>query len=416
MPGFENMTCPECGRPPGPHAHLYRTRRSQPVIACGVALLLVAISLSRVTAVRAMGWRGVIPTTVLILGLKHLPDSLIRPRNPAGGAAWRGTLAYRVDNTVMAPWQEEWLRRRATDLYREARDPRDALRAMHLGGISGGTDSGTCQRLRVWVARDLASPDPAIRARAIELGTGLGWVFDPSESRRNDEWLLGLLSSENPAVRSAALSLLPYFANASPVLSSSLADRLRDRALPEDQRTLAATALILAPANDVAGRLSDYDLTALLTRADPATRRCVALGLRAAAESGAGAWTSHLRALAFDTPLVIDLLLDPAPDTSRAGAAVINWRVMNAGEWDETLVAAVLPRLQQRGDEAEAILGALIAAQHPGPLPPTIIATLEALAQGDDPALAASAKELLYLTHTLPRPKDDQAPAPPGPP
>lgn len=416
MQGFEDKTCPECGRPPGAPTQLLRTRRSPPVIVCGVLLLVVSIGLSRLSAVRAMGWKGVFPTTVLILGMKHLPDTLIRPPNSAQQASWRGTLAFRVDNTVMPQWQEEWMRRRATDLYRNAVSPEEALRAFHLGGVYGGTDSRTCQRIRVWIARDLASPDPALNARGLELGPCLGWVFDHAESRRNDVWLLSLLASEDAHTRTGALSLLPHFANASPLLSSSLADRLRDRALPEDQRTLAATALMLAPANDISERTRDYDLHTLLLRTDPATRRCTALGLKAAVESGAGAWTSHLRGLAFDAPLVIDLLTDPQRDASSAGAALVNWRVMNTGNWDETLIDAVVPLLERGGAGARAILAALVAAGHPGPLPPQVIAALEAAAAGNDADLAANARELLYITHTIPRPKGAQPAEPSGPP
>lgn len=415
MPGFENMTCPECGRPPGPHAQFYRTRRSQPVIACGVALLLASLALSRVAAVRAMGWKGTFPTTFLIFGMEHLPDSLIGDSGATPPTAWRGTLADRLQSADMPPWQGSWVQRKAADLYRNAENPGQALRAQRLGGAIGGADSGICARLREWIARDIASTDPAAARRASALAGGLGWVFDPQESLRNDEWLLRLLSSEDVQTQSRARALLPYFPNAGPILNTGLAERLRDPSLLDEQREFAAAALFLVPANELSARRGHSDITELLTRGDPATRRSAVRGLRAAA-AGPFTWNSQLRSLVFSQPLVLDLLSDPAPEAAQAGAVLVNAYVANTGQWNESVAAAIVTRLEQRDESASRILAALIEAKHPGPLPQPLIAALETAAAGDDAELAANAKELLYLTHTLPRPKGDQTPAPPGSP
>lgn len=414
MQGFESHTCPECGRAPGPPALLLKTRRSPPVIAFGVALLLASLALSRVAAVRAMGWKGAFPTTVLILGLEHLPDSLISPTGSASPAIWTGTLAYRADNTVMPTWQEEWLRRRATDLYRHASGPDDMLRALTLGGMCGGTDTGSCERLRAWIARDLASPDPAINTRALQLAQGLSWVFDPVQTQRNVDWLLGLLASPDAPVRTGALSLLPHFSTAGLLLTPPLVQRTRDRSLTEDQRVFAATALLLSPRDQFALRPPRTDALGEIWRDDPTTRRCLLRGITQAAGRQPGGWNSLLTELAFDMHLVIDLLTDADPDASRAGAALVNCRVMKNGTWDQTLIDAVLPRLEQERPEAKTILSTLAAANHPGPLPPPILTALLALASGKDADLAGSARELLYVTHTIARPTGDQTPAPPG--
>ncbi|MFZ2874308.1 MAG: hypothetical protein WAZ94_07480 [Phycisphaerales bacterium] len=409
MQGFENYTCPECGRPPGPRAHLLRTRRSRPVIAFGVAILLLSLCLSRVGAVRAMGWKGVFPTTFLIFGMEYLPDSLIGGSGSMAPLGWRGTLADRVQSADMAPWQESWTQRRAADLYRNAKSPVQAYRAQRLGGAISGADTGICGRLREWVARDLASPDPGVASRAHELAGGLGWVFDPQESRKNDEWLLELLSSEDPQTRARTLTLLPYFPNAGPLITSTLTERVRDESLPDDQREYAATALVLAPVNELMGREGVHDFADMLTRGDPATRPAVIRGLRTAASSPF-TWNSNLRGLVFDQQLVLDLLRDPDPAAAQAGAVLVNAYVSNTGEWNESIAQAIVTRLENQDESAAGMLAALVAVKHPGPLPKDLAAALQTAATGSNPDLAARAKELLDLTNTVP------GQPPPGPP
>ncbi|MCC6951645.1 MAG: hypothetical protein IT433_09390, partial [Phycisphaerales bacterium] len=409
MQGFETYTCPECGRPPGPRAHLLRTRRSRPVIAFGVAILLLSLCLSRVGAVRAMGWKGVFPTTLLILGMEHLPDSLIGGSGSMAPLGWRGTLADRMQSADMAPWQESWAQRRAADLYRNAKNPGQAYRAQRLGGAISGADTGICDRLRDWVARDLASADPGVAARAHELAGGLGWVFDPQESRRNDEWLLELLSSEDPQARARTLTLLPYFPNAGPLITSTLTERLRDESLPNDQREYAAMALVLAPVNAPTGRQGVYDFAEMLTRGDPATRLAAIRGLRAAASSPF-TWNSQLRGLVFNQQLVLDLLHDPDPEAAGAGAVLVNAYVSNTGEWNESIAHAMVTRIENQDASAAGMLAALVAVKHPGPLPKDLAAALQSAAAGSNPDLAARAKELLGLTTVAP------GQPPPGPP
>lgn len=409
MQGFEKHTCPECGRPPGAAAELLRTRRSRPVIVFGVALLLASLALSRVGAVRAMGWKGAFPTTLLIFGMEYLPDSLIGGSGSMAPLGWRGTLADRLQSVDLPPWQQSWTQRRAADLYRNAKTPAQAFRAQRLGGAVGSGDTAICERLREWIARDLASADPGVAGRAHELAGGLGWVFDPQESRRNDEWLLELLSSEDPQTRARALTLLRYFPNAGPLLSSTLAERLRNQSLRDDQREYAATALLLAPANELTGRQGVYDFAEVLARGDPATRLAAIRGLHAAAASPF-TWNSQLRGMVFNQQMVLDLLHDPDPEAAQAGAVLVNAYVANTGEWNESIAHAIVTRIQNQDESAAGMLAALVAVKHPGPLPNDLAAALQSTARGSNPDIAARAKELLDLTNAaLGQP-------PPGPP
>lgn len=127
--------CPECGRPARGEADLARTRRSKGLMWLGAVLLLVAMPVWYGWRVVKNGWRGLIPTTVLIAGLEYLPNSLVT--SPWVGPATKDSLQTRLYNGEMAAWQKAWLTARTNGLKHRASTLEEAARAVSLG--TGGT-------------------------------------------------------------------------------------------------------------------------------------------------------------------------------------------------------------------------------------------------------------------------------------
>jgi hypothetical protein len=120
--------CPECGRRIASPARLSRRRRWWRLVSiAALGLVVVVPGLMSVPRVQRAGWRGLVPTTVLIAGLPWLPDMLV----VSDGLA-RGTLRDRMrsPDRCMWEWQHRWARARAAGLM--LRDPRsDAFRRGH---------------------------------------------------------------------------------------------------------------------------------------------------------------------------------------------------------------------------------------------------------------------------------------------
>lgn len=118
--------CPECGRRIASPAALLRRRRWWRLVSiAALGLVVVVPGLMGVPRVQREGWRGLVPTTVMIAGLPWLPDTLV-----ADDGRMRGTLRDRMGQHDMWSWQHRWVRARATTLM--LRDPRsDAFRRGH---------------------------------------------------------------------------------------------------------------------------------------------------------------------------------------------------------------------------------------------------------------------------------------------
>lgn len=108
------LRCPECGHDARRERALYRTRRRWRVAAIGaavVALGLVGQSVPR--AIRG-GPVGLVPTTVLIVGMRWLPPTwYVDSADPD-----RATLSQRIENGEAHAWQASWARDRAAGAVR----------------------------------------------------------------------------------------------------------------------------------------------------------------------------------------------------------------------------------------------------------------------------------------------------------
>ncbi len=122
--------CPECGRRVPSPAALFRSRRLP--IHRNLALLLLMLSAIafRVDAVRESGWRGGIPTTVLVIGFEHMPDSLLYvDRERIDLESQDGTLEARAE---LWDWQASVLRRKFAAQFEQTDDPRVLLGLLRM--------------------------------------------------------------------------------------------------------------------------------------------------------------------------------------------------------------------------------------------------------------------------------------------
>ena len=175
-----DATCPECGRKAKGERDLLRTRGSRGMVWLGAVMMLAAYAPIAFANAKTMGWRGVIPTTVLIAGYEWLPDALIEPRGAAGAVA-TGTLVERMGMTGRGPraweWQHQWFHSKVERRLRRVESVDEAFRvSMHSGAwytafpaqvigtalrdVGGNGQSATyASRL---LQLGLGSPNPAI--------------------------------------------------------------------------------------------------------------------------------------------------------------------------------------------------------------------------------------------------------------
>ncbi len=124
--------CPECGGVPTSARALIRTRRSRTLIRLAPVLVILAWVAYVTPTVLRVGWRGAIPTTVLIAGFEHLPRSVIL--SPTG--AEDGTLASRFVNDGLSKRELAWLCKRALHVLQTNDDPRTCKAAVFFGACS----------------------------------------------------------------------------------------------------------------------------------------------------------------------------------------------------------------------------------------------------------------------------------------
>lgn len=110
------LRCPECGHEVADAAGwLSPIRRRWPAFVA-LALLLAMYPAWATPRVRAMGWLGALPTTVMILGLPWWPDSWVAPPVLTPGMnVTPGMLVRRVQSNP-PEWQRDLLRWRASTL------------------------------------------------------------------------------------------------------------------------------------------------------------------------------------------------------------------------------------------------------------------------------------------------------------
>lgn len=120
MSGTIGLTCPECGKQSEAERALHRTRAKRPIIIVGFALLSLIAVVQRTPTVRECGWRGWIPTSVLIAGFEWLPESLVvgdAPARPMGFLQGQAELHIKERlSDDEGHWQRRWLLWRADRL------------------------------------------------------------------------------------------------------------------------------------------------------------------------------------------------------------------------------------------------------------------------------------------------------------
>src|SRR5688572_16985359 len=100
------LTCSECGRTAKRERQLYKTRRRwrRATLACVILLMAVAVSL--VPSVLTKTWPGLVPTDVLVLSARKLPQ-----RSPM----LQAELDRRIAAGELSPRQWRWLINRVID-------------------------------------------------------------------------------------------------------------------------------------------------------------------------------------------------------------------------------------------------------------------------------------------------------------
>ncbi len=109
MAGVPGLRCPECGCDAKREKRLTRTRRRKWWAGFAVVSMVVGFVVHRVPEVAAHGWRGSVPTTVLILALPWLPSpepDLFVPMEPS---LYSELVAERLHQPSMWNWQRRWL-------------------------------------------------------------------------------------------------------------------------------------------------------------------------------------------------------------------------------------------------------------------------------------------------------------------
>jgi hypothetical protein len=121
-----------------------------------------------------VGPMGFVPTTVLVLGVEYLPDSMIGNASPIFGGFTSiepGSLADRLDDDEVWEWQRDLYFWRCRSIAMESSDPKTILRAVQLhGDLWQGEDfiQSVGRRFAVLLAK-LSDKDPATRTAAMTL-------------------------------------------------------------------------------------------------------------------------------------------------------------------------------------------------------------------------------------------------------
>jgi hypothetical protein len=107
MPMGTELKCTECGKVAANERALHRTRRKPEFVRYAVLLMLAAPVVMRIGVWMEHGPTGLIPTTVLILGMEHLPAELIE-HAPTSTVASASLLGRRAREELF-DWQEDLL-------------------------------------------------------------------------------------------------------------------------------------------------------------------------------------------------------------------------------------------------------------------------------------------------------------------
>lgn len=210
MSGTVGLRCPECGRVCGHARDLYRTRRSRRLAGVAVLTMLPAVALYEYPRVRAGGWLGAVPTTVMIAALPWLPETLLI--DPDGTVTNRWTLQNRFYESEypMREWQRSLLRWRCARLSKSS-NPRALLRAamvMNMGVWEESHSAATALAARVFRRfLDTPSPTPQALARAAAF---CGYEYDHEFLGTDLALFEARLHSSSPDDLVAACRMVPH--------------------------------------------------------------------------------------------------------------------------------------------------------------------------------------------------------------
>lgn len=164
----DHLTCPECGNTAESASHFFRTRRSARLIVIGACCLMLAVVPPMISSFIKGGVVGFVPTPILILGMKHVPDHWLYGGSP--GADEDLSLDGRLQNDSWLQALNESYARQATT--RAARlyltDSDNSARYVPLIGFVG--DPSTQREITLDVLSALESSDPQqalLAARAV---------------------------------------------------------------------------------------------------------------------------------------------------------------------------------------------------------------------------------------------------------
>ncbi|MBU6414155.1 MAG: hypothetical protein KGS45_11855 [Planctomycetes bacterium] len=218
-----HLTCPECGHTVTSESHFFRTRRGGKLILLGIAAVLLASLPPLFSGFKRGGPVGFVPTPILILGMRHVPDEWLVGGSP--NADEDLSLHERLLEDSFVPDLQHWYQRhtslRAFDLYMS-----DLSRPKIYRELVGYANHITTQReIILRILESLESPTTAVSLRAAEATNELQindwiaaeWIPDPThelaitspvlEINAFDQRIAALLSHSEPQVHDAALDL-----------------------------------------------------------------------------------------------------------------------------------------------------------------------------------------------------------------
>src|SRR5262249_9260915 len=119
------LVCPECGHDAKRNRNLLKARPRWRVVVISVLIGLMSLYSMQVKWIVRDGWRGVLPTTVMIAAMLVPPDSWIGDKGSNGDDA---SLVRRLDQSRGWEWQRRWALRRACTHLEHLQDIPDLRR------------------------------------------------------------------------------------------------------------------------------------------------------------------------------------------------------------------------------------------------------------------------------------------------
>ncbi len=249
----DGAPCPECGRVPANPRALMRTRRNRAMIRLAPALLLVAWLAYMTPSLLRTGWRSLIPTSVLIAGFEHFPDSALFSRTLADDA----TLSARVWHGGVSTEQRRWLMSRSLHLLTTSKDPRTlSLAAMFLSfspfygadsdvGLTPEALDGANANMLVGMFQAVNDPRQGVYVQSLAMQSFMSAGPRSREvvGAHVDELLLAYGNATAPFDRMAWAGVIARLAPATPEVVDAARKVALDPAITDETHEVACVAL-----------------------------------------------------------------------------------------------------------------------------------------------------------------------------